>query len=148
MSTFSSECVPNVIIGASSLHIRIRECGLQYNSAILQVFAVPGLSFKHRNPEKVITNFVKEKIVNHPFAQWHDVVSNSLTAHPSNCNGAATSEEVLERLTLLKAYGMKVIFHRRRSSMEDVEGEKIQCNCPVPYIKFGNLCRQSLGKHQ
>ena len=148
VSTFSSECLPNVTIGASFLHRTIEECGLDYINASLHVFSVPGLSSKHKNAEKAVTNCVEEKIVNHNFAVWHNVVSSSLAELPSNCFPQATSEEVLERFKLLKASGLKVIFYQRRSSLIDFEGEeKILCSCLVPYIKVGKLRRQFLKNH-
>ena len=98
-------------------------CTEQIKSVALSaiVFAVPGLRFKHKNPDKVVTSVAKKIFVNHPSALWHNVVSNSLTVHPSNCKHPSTSKEVLEGLKL---------------------------NCTVPYIKVGKSCRQFLEKHQ
>ena len=90
------------IIGASSLHHAAQNPNSSFTDHQDDFYALPGLSFVHRNPSKMIVNVLPNLPAGRKFIIWHDVINNSISRHPSNDNEPLNWETLLHAIIELK----------------------------------------------
>ena len=138
---FQLQMLPVVIVGASSLHNALLSSESTFKAYENVVTAEPGMSLNNLNPNKNVYKVIRRRYWRtEQYIIWHDVISNSISQHPTQPTSPMPFSQLLAEIKRLASLNVVAnCFLPRSDSLYNLSQFLPQVSVEMSFVKLRPL---------